>query len=83
MDLIAHPAHLQPASIERDFGMRDGRLQVKLRAAIAGYVLRQWQVDCSADARLRGKEFRLRLADPAQLHGFSNATLAPGYASSA
>lgn len=83
LDLVAHPAHLQPASIERDFGMRQGRLQVKLRAAMAGYVLRQWQVDCSADARLRGKEFRLRLADPAQLHGISNAPLAPGYTNSA
>ena len=53
---------------------------VELRAAIAGYVLRQWQVDCSADARLRGPECRLWLAEPQQLAGVDNAVLAPGYA---
>lgn len=82
LDLIPHPAHLQPAAIERDFGMQDGRLRVTLRAAVAGYMLRQWQVDCSPDSRLRGREFRLRLADCAQLRGVSNAVLAPGYVDS-
>jgi hypothetical protein len=62
--------------------MQDGRLRVTLRAAVAGYMLRQWQVDCSPDARLRGREFRLRLADCAQLRGVSNAVLAPGYGNS-
>lgn len=77
--LEPHPAHLQPSSIERDFGMRAGCLRVALRAAVAGYALRQWQVDCSPDASLRGREFRLRLADPGQLKGVDSAVLAPGY----
>lgn len=81
LELRPHPAHPQPSSIERDFGMQDGRLRVTLRAAVAGYVLRQWQVDCSPDARLTGREFRLRLADPGQLDRVDNAVLAPGYAS--
>lgn len=83
LDLLPHPAHPQPSSIERDFGMTDGRLQVSVRAAVVGYVLRQWQVDCSPDGRLRGPEFRLRLSDLAQLDGVENAVLAPGYVSSA
>jgi hypothetical protein len=66
-------------SIEKDFGMQAGRLSVTLRAATAGYVLRQWQVDCSPDARMRGPEFRLWLADGQQLDGVDNAVLAPGY----
>lgn len=80
LTLAPHPAHPHPVSIERDFGMQDGHLTVHLRAAVAGYVLRQWQVDCSPDACLRGPEFRLRLVDRAQLHGADNAVLAPGYA---
>ena len=61
--------------------MRRGRLTVMLRAAVAGYVLRQWQVDCSADASLRGPEFRLRLADAqAALQGVESAVLTPGFA---
>ncbi|MBP6394123.1 MAG: WYL domain-containing protein [Giesbergeria sp.] len=78
--LVPHPAHPHAKTIERDFGMQQGSLAVVLRAAIAGYVLRQWQVDCSADARLRGPECRLWLAEPQQLAGVDNAVLAPGYA---
>ncbi|AVO49844.1 WYL domain-containing protein [Melaminivora suipulveris] len=78
--LLPHPAHPHPASIERDFGMRGGHLDVSLRAAVAGHVLRQWQVDCSADAHLRGPQYRLWLADAAPLRGVGSAALAPGYA---
>ena len=77
--LVPHPAHPHAKTIERDFGMQQGSLAVVLRAAIAGYVLRQWQVDCSADAHLRGPECRLWLAEPQQLAGVDNAVLAPGY----
>ncbi len=79
LDLVPHPSHSHPTSIEYDFGMLAGKLKVTLRAAVAGYVLRQWQVDCSSDASLRGPEFRLWLADARQLGGVDNAVLAPGY----
>ena len=80
LDLLPHPAHPHPSSIAHDFGMgQRGALRVSLRAAVAGYVLRQWQVDCSPDARLREREFRLWLADTAQLNGVDNAVLAPGF----
>lgn len=79
LKLVPHPAHLHAKTIERDFGMQHGCLNVTLRAAIAGYVLRQWQVDCSADALLQGPEFRLWLADLQPLANVDNAVLAPGY----
>ena len=79
LDLLPHPAHPHPGTIERDFGMQRGRLSVTLRAAVAGYVLRQWQVDCSTDARLSGADYRLWLANPQQLAGVSSAALAPGF----
>jgi len=79
LDFVPHPSQPHPKSIERDLGMRRGRLTVTIQAAVAGYVLRQWLVDCSPDARLVGPEFRLWLADASRLDGVSNAVLAPGY----
>ena len=79
LTLIPHPSRTHPEVIAKDFGMRDGQLKVSLRGAVAGYVMRQWQVDCSANASIQGQEIRLRLADPVQLHGAGSAALAPGY----
>ncbi|MNV83691.1 hypothetical protein D3C71_1775090 [compost metagenome] len=64
-----------------DYGMVRGSLRMKLRAATAGYILRQWSVDCSPDHSLRGYEFRLWLKDHLALYGVKNAVLAPGYRS--
>ncbi|MDY7580093.1 WYL domain-containing protein [Herbaspirillum sp. RTI4] len=79
MSFIPHPGHPHPESIMRDYGMTHGQLSVQVRAANAGHVLRQWQVDCSPDASLQGPEFRLRLTDLRLLDDLDNAVLAPGY----
>lgn len=64
-----------------DYGMQNGALSMKLRAATAGYILRQWSVDCSPDHSLRGPEYRLWLKDHLAMYGVKNAILAPGYRS--
>jgi len=79
LTLIPHPSRPHPEVIAKDFGMQQGQLKVSVRGAVAGYVMRQWQVDCSPNASMRGQEIRLRLADPATLHGAGSAALAPGY----
>lgn len=79
LELKPHPAHKYPASVERDFGMTKGLLRVSVRAAVAGHALRQWQVDCSPEASLRGSEYRLRLANVKVLTGVDSAELAPGH----
>lgn len=79
LDLVPHPNQEHPEIIENDYGMNDGILHIKLRAAIAGYVLRQWIVDCSPKHGLKGKEYRLWLKNPLALYDVSNALLAPGY----
>ena len=81
LDLVPHPDHPHPEISEMDFGMRNGALRIKLRAAVAGYALRRWSVDCTPDHRLRGHEYRLWLRDPLVLYGVKNALLAPGYPS--
>jgi WYL domain len=79
LELVPHPDQPRPEITEMDYGMRDGVLQMKLRAATAGYILRKWSVDCSPDHSLRGPEYRLWLHDPLALYGVKNAVLAPGY----
>jgi hypothetical protein len=79
LDLVPHPNQEHPEIIEGDYGMTDGVLHLKLRAAVAGYVLRQWIVDCSSNHKLKGKEYRLWLKNHLALYGVTNALLAPGY----
>lgn len=79
LDLVPHPNQEYLEIIENDYGMTGGALHLKLRAAIAGYVLRQWIVDCSSGHSLQGKEYRLWLRNHLALYGVSSAKFAPGY----
>jgi hypothetical protein len=79
LELVPHPDQPRPEITELDYGMVDGRLRLRMRAAMAGYTLRKWCVDCSPDHRLRGHEYRLWLTDPLTLYGVETAVLAPGY----
>lgn len=79
LELVPHPDQPRPEITEMDYSMDGGVLRMKLRAATAGYILRQWSVDCSPDHSLRGHEYRLWLKDHLALYGVANATLAPGY----
>jgi predicted DNA-binding transcriptional regulator YafY len=79
LDLVPHPSQEHPEIIENDYGMTDGVLHLKLRAAVAGYALRQWIVDCSSGHSLQGKEYRLWLRNHLALYGVSSAMFAPGY----
>jgi predicted DNA-binding transcriptional regulator YafY len=81
LELVPHPDQPRPEITEMDYSMQDGVLRMKLRAATAGYILRQWSVDCSPDHSLRGPEYRLWLKDHLALYGVKNAVLAPGYVS--
>ncbi len=77
----AHPDQPCPEITEMDYGRVRGSLRLKVSSATAGYILRQWSVDCSPDHSLRGYEFRLWLKDHLALYGVKNAVLAPGYRS--
>lgn len=80
IELVPHPDQPRPEITVMDYGMQDGSLRMKLRAATAGYMLRKWSVDCSPDHCLRGPEFKLWLKDHLALYGVKSALLAPGYA---
>ena len=76
---VVHPGVSRPEIVQRDFGMRRGELHVVVRAAVAGYVLQQWNVDCSADRRLDPTIHRLCLRDLDSVRGTQSAAIAPGY----
>jgi hypothetical protein len=79
LELVPHPDQPRPEITVMDYKMEAGSLRMKLRAATAGYILRQWSVDCSPDHSLHGPEYRLWLKDHLALYGVKNALLAPGY----
>lgn len=81
LELVPHPDRPHPEITRMDYGMTDGVLKLRARAATAGYMLRKWSVDCSPNHNLQGPEYRLWLKDHLTLYGVDNAVLAPGYVS--
>ncbi|MBR0568247.1 hypothetical protein SDC9_131424 [bioreactor metagenome] len=80
LELVPHPANVQhPDTIEAEYAMDGGVLNVRVRAAMAGYLLRRWNVDCTEDHSLRGQEYHLWLRNRLALYGVTNLVLAPGY----
>ena len=81
LELVPHPGKDHHEIIAMDYGMaiQDKLLKVQVRAALAGYFLRQWSVDCSEDHSLDAPEVRLWLRNPLSLYGVGSADLAPGY----
>jgi hypothetical protein len=79
LDLVPHPRLGRPEIIRMDYGMKDGSIRMRVRAAVAGYMLLRWSVDASPDHILKEEQHRLWLSDPLALYGVENAKLAPGY----
>ena len=79
LELVAHPRLDHKETIEVDYGMKDGVLDINVRAAVAGYLLRRWNVDCSAKGILEGAEYHLWLRNRQALYGVDNLVIAPGF----
>lgn len=82
LELVPHPNKNNvncPETLEYDYNMGDGQKIVEVRAAVAGYWLRRWNIDCSKEHSLVGKEYQLWLKNSETLYDVSNAFLAPGY----
>lgn len=80
LQLVPHPKNVQhPTAIAMDYGMDKGILELNVRAALAGYLLRRWNVDCTLNAELSGGEYQLWLRNRQTLYGAENLAIAPGY----
>jgi predicted DNA-binding transcriptional regulator YafY len=78
LEIVPHPGIQWPKAVEADYGMTDGVLRIKSRAALAGYVLRRWNIDSSPDHRLDPASHHLWLRNTPTLYGVESAALAPG-----
>lgn len=79
LELVPHPRIAHSQAIELDYGMVAGVIRVEIRAATAGYLLRLWNVDCSAQHSLSGHEYQLWLRNQQALYGVANLAIAPGH----
>ncbi|MCY3986122.1 MAG: WYL domain-containing protein, partial [Candidatus Dadabacteria bacterium] len=60
LQIAVHPSNVADP---RSFEMENGPRRVSVRAAMAGYFLQLWNVDCSPDAGLRGPEYQYFLVN--------------------
>ena len=79
IELVVHPSVSHPKAIELDFGMVGGVLHLEVREALIGYLMRQWNVDCSVAATLTGGEYHLWLKNAQELPKLASLEIAPGY----
>ena len=80
LQLVPHPKNVSfPTAIEMDYGMENSQLLINVRAAMAGYLLRRWNVDCTERATLKGAEYQLWLQNRFTLNNVENLAIAPGY----
>lgn len=79
LKIVAHPKLQHKETIELDYGMENSVLNVNVRAAVAGYLLRRWNVDCTSEAKMEGDEYHLWLKNRQALYGVDNLKIAPGY----
>lgn len=79
LEIVAHPRLEHKETIEIDYGMTKSKLEINVRAAVAGYLLRRWNVDCTAKAKMDGAEYHLWLSNRQALYGVDNLVLAPGF----
>jgi len=79
LEIVAHPRLKYKETIEVDYCMTKGVMPLNVRAAVAGYLLRRWNIDCSAKAELVGAEYHLWLKNRQALYGVNNLVIAPGF----
>ena len=79
LEIVPHPDIDNQRAIEYEHQMVDGALRMELRAAIVGYFLRSWNVDCTSDHSLNKYEYHLWLKNLPTLYGVNNAKIAPGF----
>ncbi len=76
LKIKAHPHNLIDV---QSFDMDNEIRIVKIRAAMAGYFLQLWNIDCSPDASLRGKEYQYILANMTEVAEVADLRLVPWY----
>ncbi len=77
--LKPHPSITHFKAVELDCSMVGGKLELSVREALLGYLMSQWNVDCSLKSTLVGDQYQLRLDNIKELQGIDSLSIAPGY----
>ena len=78
-ELVAHPNSECQKIAALDYPMVDVVLKARARAALAGYLMKRWMVDCSPDHSQQGPEYSLWLRDSLILYCVESAAIALEY----
>jgi hypothetical protein len=79
LNLVPHPDLVHPEAILLEHKMLNGRLEINVRAALVGYFLNFWKVDCSLNHSLPAPFYNLWLSNIETLYDVENLSIAPGY----
>lgn len=77
--LVPHPSIKHFKAIELDYAMVGGKVELNVREALLGYLMRKWNVDCSLESTLTGEQYQLRLDNIHELQGINSLSVASGY----
>ena len=75
LEIKSHPYNM---ITDRTVNIKKVR-NVRVRSAMAGYFLQLWNVDCSTNAELRGRQYQYILKNVKQVSKLTDLSLAPGY----
>lgn len=78
LQLVPDPKLAHSRAIEMDYGMKKGLLHLEVRAGLANYVLRQWNVDCTEGTTLTNDEYQLYLKNKNSLVDLIDFSITPG-----
>ena len=78
LHIVPHPKVKYPKTVEVEYAMNKNGMRCHVRAAVAGYVLRHWNVDCSPEHNLATAS-QLWLSNIDTLYGVEQLVIAPGY----
>jgi len=79
LEFVPHPELRHPEVIVADYSMDNGVLRAQARAAVVGYALHRWQVDCTPNHSLSPNEHHLWLRNTPTLYGVESAVMGPGH----
>jgi hypothetical protein len=78
LEIVAHPTLEHKEFVEAEHSIKDGVLKHKIRAAMAGYILRLWNVDCSRnEPKQNANEYQLWLKNVAAISEVADINIAP------
>lgn len=78
LEIGVNPQIEHSKAIELDYGMKQGVLKLEVRLSLAGYLLRQWNVDCSVEVNLGSMQYQLYLKNTDVLLDLEKIQLFPG-----